>query len=160
MTTKPTILIAVDADGDAIRTVRASTALFGDHAEYRFAHVAQAVPMSVPATAAVPGVAGVAPTGLAPADAQRLLDPSKQVESARALAAQAAADAGMPGAPAVGLAGDPADALIDEAVESGAVTIVVAAHDRSWIDRLLTQSVSKALQDRSPMPIVVVPAPG
>ncbi len=127
---------------------------------YRFAHVAESVPMTMPATAGAPGVAGVAPTGITPSDAERLLDPEAQAESARAVAEQAATAAGMSAGTAVGLAGDPADALIDEAIECGAATIVVGAHDRSWLDRLLTQSVSKALQDRAPMPIVVVPAPG
>ncbi len=162
-TTQQTILIAVDADGNADRMVRAAVTLFGDSAAYRFAHVAQSVPMTMPATAGAPGVAGVAPTGLTPADAERMLDPSEQAASALAVAemaaGRAAGDAGVPDATAIGLVGDPADALIDEALSCGAVAIVVEAHDRSWLDRLLTQSVAKTLQDRSPMPIVVVPAP-
>lgn len=160
MTTKPTITIAVDATGDASRTMRAADALFGDHAAYRFVHVAEAVPMTLPVTAASPGLVGVAPTGVTDADAERLLDPSEQIESARTVAEQAAADAGIPGATAVGLAGDPASALIDDAIECGAVAIVVGSHDRGWLDRLLTSSVSKELQRNAPMPIVVVPAPG
>lgn len=160
MTTQPTILIAVDATGDATRAAQAASVLFGRDAAYRFAHVAESVPMTMPATVATPGVAGVAPTGLTPADAERLLDPAEQLESARTVADQAASEAGLPNAVAVGLTGDPADALIDDAIDAGAVAIVVEAHDRSWLDRLLTQSVSKALQDKSPLPIVVVPAPG
>jgi nucleotide-binding universal stress UspA family protein len=159
MTTQPTITIAVDASGDAARTVQAATALFGTDASYRFVHVAQSVPMTLPATAATPGVVGVAPTGVAGVEAERLLDPAEQIDSARVVAEQAAADAGMPDASAIGLAGDPATALIDDALECGAATIVVGAHDRGWLDRLLTTSVSKELQRNAPMPIVIVPAP-
>lgn len=153
MTTPAIILIAVDADEGAERATLAAASLFPD-ATLRFAHVARPVPLTPPGGY---GPAGVAPVGVAPADAA--LDPEETKDSARAVAVQAAADAGRPDAAAVGLVGDPADALIEEATECGAAAIVVSAHDRSWIERLFHQSVSEEIQRMSPVPVVVAPDP-
>lgn len=153
MTNPATILIAVDAEEGAKRATLAAASLFPD-ATLRFAHVARPVPLTPPGAY---GPAGVAPVGVAPVDPE--LDPEETKQSARAVAQQAAADSGRPDAAAVGLIGDPADALIDEATDCGAAAIVVSAHDRGWIERLFHHSVSDDIQRMSPVPVVVVPDP-
>ncbi|MAT04041.1 MAG: hypothetical protein CL424_03240 [Acidimicrobiaceae bacterium] len=152
MTNPATILIAVDADEGAKRATLAAASLFPD-ARFRFAHVARPVPLTPPGAY---GPAGVAPVGVAAVDD---LDPAKTKESARAVAAQAANDCGRPDATAVGLIGEPADALIEEAVSCGAVAIVVSAHDRGWVERLFHHSVRDDIERLSPIPVVVAPDP-
>lgn len=153
MTNRATILIAVDADEGAKRATLAATSLFPD-ATLRFAHVARPVPLTPPGAY---GPAGVAPVGVAPVDAD--LDPEETKESARAVAAHAASECGRADATAVGLIGDPADELIEEATSCGAVAIVVSAHDRGWIERLFHHSVREDIQRMSPVPVVVAPDP-
>ena len=148
-----TILIAVDADEGAKRAALAAMSLFPG-ATLRFAHVARPVPLTPPGAY---GPAGVAPVGVAAADTE--LDPEETIESARAVAVQAATEAGAADAATVGLIGNPADALIEEATACGAAAIVVSAHDRSWIERLFHHSVREEVQQMSPVPVVVVPAP-
>lgn len=153
MTNPATVLIAVDADEGSKRAALAALSLFPD-AVLRFAHVARPVPLTPPGAY---GPAGVAPVGVVAVDQE--LDPDETRQSAREVAAHAAAEAGVPDAVSVGLIGDPADALIDEAVECGAAAIVVSAHDRGWIERLFHHSVRDDIQRRSPVPVLVVPDP-
>ena len=154
MTTPSTILIAVDDDEGGRRAATAAAALFGSDAVYRFAHVARPVPMTPPGAY---GPAGMAPVGFAPVDVER--DQQEIIESATAVASYVAAEAGLASAASVGLLGEPADALIDEAVSCGAAAIVVSAHDRSWIERLFHHSVRTDIVRMSPVPVVVVPDP-
>jgi nucleotide-binding universal stress UspA family protein len=154
MTNRSTILIAVDDDEGGRRAAAASVALFGSAAAYRFAHVARPVPMTPPGAY---GPAGMAPVGFAPVDIDR--DEHEVRESARAVASHVAAEAGLADASAVGLFGEPADALIDEAVSCGAAAIVVSAHDRGWIERLFHHSVRGDIVRMSPVPVLVVPDP-
>lgn len=161
MKTHPTILIAVDVDEGAGRAALAATSLFGTDATYRFAHVAQPVPLTPPITAMSPASASVAPIGVAPVDTSVEAGDEhadETIESARAVAARAAADAGMPAAETVGLLGHPADAIIDDAVTRGATAIVVTPHQRGWVDRLFHQSISDEIQKTSPIPVLVVPS--
>ena len=162
MTTHPTILIAVGVDEAAERAALAATALFGTDATYRFAHVAQPVPLTPPTSAMFPASASVAPIGIAPVDTtNRTADDAGDdtIASARAVAAHAAAEVGMPTAEAVGLVGHPADAIIEEAAACGATVIVVSPHEHGWIDRLFHHSVSDEIQKTSPVPVLVVPSP-
>ena len=154
MTTPSTILIAVDDDEGGRRAAAAASALFGSEASYRFAHVARPVPMTPPGAY---GPAGMAPVGFAPVDVTR--DREDTLESAAAVASHIAAEAGLASATSVGLLGEPADALIDEAVSCGAAAIVVSAHDRSWIERLFRHSVRSEIVRTSPVPVLVVPDP-
>jgi nucleotide-binding universal stress UspA family protein len=160
MKSDPTILIAVDVDEGAERAALAATALFGTDATYRFAHVAQPVPLTPPVSAMFPASANVAPIGVAKvAGAGESGEYDDTIESARSVAARAAEDAGMATADTVGLVGHPADAIIDEAVSCGAAAIVVTPHQHSWIDRLFHHSVSDEIQKTSPVPVIVVPSP-
>jgi nucleotide-binding universal stress UspA family protein len=149
-----TILIAVDTEGGSSHAALAAANLFGEAASYRFAHVARPVPMTPPSAH---GPEGVAPVGYAPVDADH--DREAVIESAREVAAHAADDAHMVGATAVGLIGEPADALIDEAVACHASAIVVSAHDRGWVERLFHHSVRSDIERMSPVPVLVVPEP-
>ena len=149
MTNPATILIAVDADEGAKRATLAATSLFPG-ATLRYAHVARPVPVTPPDAY---GAAGLALTTTID------VDPDETKASARAVAVQAAADAGTPDADAVGLMGDPADALIEEATSCGAAAIVVSAHDRGWVERLFHHSVRDDIERMSPVPVVVVPDP-
>jgi nucleotide-binding universal stress UspA family protein len=162
MNAHPTILIAVDLDEGADRAALAATALFGTDATYRFAHVAQPVPLTPPVSSMFPASATVAPIGVAPVDTtpRDVNEPADDtLDSARAVAARAATDAGMSSAEAVGLVGHPADAILDEAVSCGADVIVVTAREHSWIDRLFHHSVADEIQKTSTIPVLVVPAP-
>ena len=156
----PTILVAVPAEEGADRAAAAAVALFGSSAHYRFVHVAEPVPMTPPI--AVTDPAGFAPAGLAPADIEHMSPEERDamLASAREVAARAAAQAGVPDAETAGLYGDPAQAMIHEAIRCGAGAIVIAAHHRSWLDSLLHHSVSHDLEKESPVPVLVVPAPG
>jgi nucleotide-binding universal stress UspA family protein len=150
MTTPSTILIAVDDDEGGRRAAHAAVALFGSEPSYRFAHVVR--PMTPPGA---DGPGGMAPVGFAPVDVQR--DHDAIIESAALVASHAATEAGLDSATSVGLLGEPADALIDEAINCGAAAIVVSAHDRSWIERLFHHSVRSDIVRMSPIPVLVVP---
>lgn len=154
MTNQPTILIAVDDDEGGRRAAAAAAALFGTDATYRFAHVARPIPMTPPGAY---GPAGMAPVGFAPIDVNR--DEDEIRDSAAAVASHIATEAGLPSATSVGLLGEPADALIDEAASCGAAAIVVSAHDRGWIERLFHHSVRGDIVRMSPVPVLVVPDP-
>ena len=154
MTNQPTILIAVDDDEGGRRAATAAAALFGTDATYRFAHVARPIPMTPPGAY---GPAGMAPVGFAPIDVDR--DENEIRDSAAAVASHIATEAGLASATSVGLLGEPADALIDEAVSCGAAAIVVSAHDRGWIERLFHHSVRRDIVRMSPVPVLVVPDP-
>jgi nucleotide-binding universal stress UspA family protein len=161
MNTTPIILIAVDVDEGAERAALAATALFGTDATYRFAHVAQPVPLTPPLSAMYPASAGVAPIGGARVQTSgSASDESadETIESARSVAAHVASEVGMPMAQTVGLIGHPADAIIDEAASCGADAIVVTPHDHGWIDRLFHHSISDEIQKTSPIPVIVVPS--
>jgi len=155
----PAILIAVPAEGGVERAAAAAVAVFGPDARYRFAHVAEPVPMTPPMTA---GPAGFAPVGLAPADIAHMsvTERDEMLASSKAVATRAAEEAGLPDAETVGLYGDPAEAVIDEAVRCGASVIVITAHHRGWLDSMLHHSVSRDLEKESPVPLLVVPAAG
>jgi nucleotide-binding universal stress UspA family protein len=161
MSAHPTVLIAVDIDGGGERAARAASALFGADATYRFAHVAQPVPMAPPTAGAFPAAAGVAPVGTAPVVTEAMTDQDVEatIDSAQSVAARAARDAGLPAATAVGLIGDPADAVIEEALRCGAQAIVVTPHHHGWIDRLFHRSIADEIRKVSPVPVVVVPSP-
>jgi nucleotide-binding universal stress UspA family protein len=154
MTNPATVLIAVDDDEGGQRAAAAAAALFGPEAHYRFAHVARPIPMTPPGAY---GPAGMAPVGFAPVDIGR--DEGEIRESAASVASLAATEAGLPSATSVGLLGEPADALIDEATSCGAAAIVVSAHDRGWIERLFHHSVRSDIVRMSPVPVLVVPDP-
>ena len=167
MKSHPTILIAVDVEEGAGRAAVAARALFGSDATYRFAHVAQPVPLTPPLAATATPLSTAYPVGVAPVDPDTeqaatrhgAVSSDETIDSARAVAARAAADAGLESAESVGLIGHPADAIIDEATACGADAIVVTPHHHGWIDRLFHQSVSDEIQKTSSIPVLVVPTP-
>jgi len=54
--------------------------------------------------------------------------------------------------------GDPADVLIEESREQGADLIILGTHGRSGVSRLLYGSVAETVLNRSPVPLLLVPA--
>ena len=159
------VLIAVDETEESVRAADVAHRLFGDSAEYLAVSVADVrldpgdlpywtprwsvaypVPYGMvwPYRAAVPG----SPT-----------DPSAEPVAADAAEAHArnAVDAsGLRGAEAVGELGDPPAVILQAAEERQVDVIVVGTHQRSWFDRLLHPSVSKAVLERTSVPVLVV----
>jgi nucleotide-binding universal stress UspA family protein len=146
-----TILIAVDNSDESVSAGRAAVALFGESAEYTFAHVAEPVAMT-PAIAPLGGAVVYPAGGTAMTD-----DPDETRASAQFVARHAADEAGCSTATSVGLIGDPVDALLDEADRCNADVIVVGAHEHGWFTDLITRSVTRQLERKSNVPVLVMP---
>lgn len=146
-----TILIAVDNSDASVSAGRAAVSLFGDEAEYLFAHVAEPVAMT-PSVAPLGGAVAYPAAGTAITD-----DPDETLASARAVAHHIAAEAGCDVATAVGLVGDPVEALLDEADRCKADVIVTGSHEHGWFTELVTRSVTRQLERKSNVPVLVVP---
>ncbi len=68
-------------------------------------------------------------------------------------------EGGLPEAVALGIVGDPANTIIDVALEHSADVIVVGTHERGWLTRLLSSSVADEVRRESPIPVLLVPHP-
>lgn len=154
------VLIAVD--GSELDVVCATIAhdLFGDDADYLAVNVAdgfattQTATVPVPFGQVYPYVA--APT---PADGVAIDDEPDPVEHAEDVARRAADQAGLVTAETIGEIGDPGEAIVDAAERNHCDVIVVGSHERSWLSRLVSPSVSSEVTAASGIPVLVVKQP-
>jgi nucleotide-binding universal stress UspA family protein len=158
MSNTRTVLIAVGMEEGVRRAVTATRALFGDDVHAVFAHVAGSVPLTPPGGIAPVGSMGAAVIPSAADIEHGLVDPDEIRASAREVARHAADSSGLSDTEAIGLlGGDPADELAAEAAERGVDAIVVAAHDRNWLSRLIVPSVTDEIERVATVPVIVVP---
>lgn len=162
------ILIAVD--GSELDAVCAGTAhqLFGDDADYLAVNVSDAVGAGTPA-ATVPVPFGyVYPYAAAPPPMDpRLVDSGPEIGGDRVdpvahaedVARRAADAAGLVNAETLGEIGDPGEAIVEAAERNGCSVIVVGSHERGWLSRLVSPSVSNEVMAASNIPVLVVKAP-
>jgi nucleotide-binding universal stress UspA family protein len=160
------VLIAVDETESSVHAVQTAHRLFGDDADYLVLNVGSGTYMPV---AVFPSdVAMITPLVWVPmeppepgADDAGSNDGSDEVSSdaevSEAIAKLTGDEGGLPEATTLGVVGDPADSIIDVAVEHSADVIVVGTHERGWLTRLLTSSVADEVLRESPIPVLVVP---
>ena len=150
------ILLAVDGTDLDHRVASTAHEIFGDAAEYLAvnvadSHVATSATMPVPYGVVYP----YAPHGAVdagPSDTERLA-------RAEDLARRIAEEIGVDDVEAIGDLGDPAVAIVGAAERHGVDVIVVGSHERSWLSRLVSPSVSSEVLSGSTIPVMVIKAP-
>ncbi|CAN5389567.1 universal stress protein [soil metagenome] len=150
------VLIAVDgSDLDAV-CIAAAERLFGESAEYLAANVSDDEPARRTAFVPVPygyvyPYAEVQPhAGEVEPDA---------IARAEDIARRAALRAGLDNAEPIGDIGDPGELIVSLADRHAADVIVVGSHERGWLSRLVSPSVSNEVMDASTIPVLVVKSP-
>ena len=163
-----TVLIAVDHTDSSVHAVETAHRLFGDSAEYLVLNVGGGtyVPITI-----IPGDMGLispmawAPTA-PPEPSAGDVDAGGEVselrtdaDAAETIAKLTGEEGGLPEAVALGIVGDPANTIIDVALEHSADVIVVGTHERGRLTRLLSSSVADEVRRESPIPVLLVPHP-
>jgi nucleotide-binding universal stress UspA family protein len=156
------VLIAVDETEESVHSAEVAHRLFGDEVEYLAVSVADVRldAAAMPYWDAAWGVAYPVPYGMVwPYRSATEVDAAAEtaVTVAEDEAREAADAAGLAGAETVGAVGDPAAAILRAADEHAVDVIVLGTHERSWFDRLLHPSVSKAVLKETARPVLVVP---
>lgn len=160
-----TVLISVDETDSSVHAVETAHRLFGDSAEYLVLNVGAGtyVPIAI-----FPGEMGlISPLAWSPRVQAELAsetdndggEVATDADAAETIAKLTGDEGGLPGATALGVVGDPANTIIDVALEHSADVIVVGTHRRGWLTRLLTSSVADEVRRESPIPVLVVPRP-
>jgi nucleotide-binding universal stress UspA family protein len=156
------VLIAADDSDESARAATVARELFGDHATYTVVSVADtsgflwagsAMEWGVPYPMAIPpvGMAGPPLVFQQPTDADhRPIDVAEEQAEAVAEAAM------LPDADTIGEVGDPARAILRAAEACGADVVVLGSHERSWLSKLFTRSVSAAIMNDASLPVLVV----
>ena len=167
--TKTHVLIAVDATPRSIAAAQAAHQLFGDSAQYTVINVAEqgaviwgadalqygmVYPLTFPGVGVVGGVPFVTDGAGNQSANERI---TQLTDAATQTADDIAHEVGIDDAEAVGVEGDPADAIVLAAQEHGADVIVVGTHQRSGLARLFSPSVSGAVLRESTVPVLLVP---
>jgi nucleotide-binding universal stress UspA family protein len=147
------VLIALDDSDQSVHAARVAHDLFGDGAEYLAVSVA-----AQPVAWVEPGIGwgGVYAWSSSYAMPE---DGTTWQELASDTAQGAADEAGVHPTRVVGDVGDPVRAVLDAAEDHGADVIVVGSHDKGWLDRLLTGSVSEGIVRGAHRPVLVVKSP-
>ncbi len=159
------ILIAVDSSETSVAAADAAHRLFGEHADYLVINVASDVPILWGVDAlqygtvypiAMPGagVIGALPLTVTGAGAEDAA--SRRIEESEDLAESVAAQAGVPHPQVLADSGDAADAINAAAREHDVDVIVIGSHDRGWVERLFTKSVSSTVLREAELPVLVV----
>lgn len=138
------VLIAADSTETSVAAARVAHRLFGDTAEYLVVNVDRTMNDALAWGAAYPMVLPL------PED-----DPDAATR-AEHVAAEVADEAHLPSAESIGDTGDPAHAIINAAHEHGVDVIVVGAHQRSWLSRLFSGSVTSDIVREADIPVLVV----
>lgn len=149
------VLIAVD--GSELDTLCLDTArrLFGETAQYLAVNVSE-TPAPRPVFVPVPYGYVYPYTEVGPYVAQGDTNAEERAES---VARRAAEDAGLDNAEPMGEVGDPGELIVRSAVRHGCDVIVVGSHERGWLSRLVSPSVSNEVMDASTIPVLVVKSP-
>lgn len=148
------VLLAVDGSELDDVIAQAARKIFGSDAEYL------AVNVSEPETQFTSN----APYGMVyPYVWDTPVSPTVEVETALDEAERVAERFGQTAemrVEALGDVGDPADAIVTAAAEHEVDVVVVGSRERGWFSRLMDPSVSREVAASSPVPVLVVRAPG
>jgi nucleotide-binding universal stress UspA family protein len=151
------VLIAVDDTVESVEAAALARRLFGADAEYLainvFEHApAPRLPGSTPITPMAWGaVWPYTPEPSAGWEVPELTERDVAEREAR----DAVERAGVGEAELIGAVGDPAHAILEAAHEHGVDVVVVGSHERSWLSRLFSRSVSVAVVKRADLPVLV-----
>jgi nucleotide-binding universal stress UspA family protein len=154
------VLIAVDgSDLDAV-CIAAAERLFGQSAQYLAVNVSDEPARR---TAFVPVPYGyVYPYAEVYSEVQPYAGEGGEdhaIARAEDVARRAAERAGLDNAEPIGEIGDPGELIASLAERHAADVIVVGSHDRGWLSRLVSPSVSSDVMDVSTVPVLVVKSP-
>jgi nucleotide-binding universal stress UspA family protein len=154
------VLIAVDDTDDSVEAAALARRLFGADAEYLAINVFEHPPSPVPpgSRSTTPMAWGaVWPYGPGPVEPPAGWEVPEITERdvAEREARDAAERAGLEEAELLGEVGDPAHAILDAAHEHGVDVVVVGSHQRSWLSRLFSRSVSAEVVKRADVPVLV-----
>jgi nucleotide-binding universal stress UspA family protein len=154
------VLIAVDDAAESVAAAALARRLFGDDAEYLAINVFEHRPLPIP-----PGSRPVTPMawGAVWPYGPGLIEPPATVEVpemaerdvAEREARNAAQRGGLEEAAVIGEVGDPARAILEAAHEHGVDVVVVGSHQRSWLSRLFSPSVSAEVVKQADVPVLV-----
>lgn len=147
-----TVLIAVDGSELDLVVAERARRLFGDGAHYVLVNV-RADPIMFATVPVAQGLTATVPPG-AWIDLED--EPGAATRRARDVADEIADRAGIPDAEPLGEVGEPADVILRAADEHAVDVIAIGTHDRSWVERLLDPSVSRAVTHSSTVPVLVV----
>ncbi|MEQ8840804.1 MAG: universal stress protein [Acidimicrobiales bacterium] len=143
------ILLAVDDDAASYEAALVVADWFDDETSVVALHVGS---ITLPASLTTPVVMGG--LGYPIVSLPALKEERREVfRQAREIAENAAAV--TDGSPRTE-AGDPAEKIVDVAVEIDADLIVVGTGDRSWLSRVVSPSVSEEVIHHAPCPVLVV----
>jgi nucleotide-binding universal stress UspA family protein len=153
------VLIAVDgSDLDAV-CMAAAERLFGESAEYLAVNVSDEPARR---TAFVPVPYGyVYPYAevYAEVEPHTGTDELHAIDRAEDIARRAAERAGLDNAEPIGDVGDPGELIVSLAERHAADVIVIGSHERGWLSRLVSPSVSNEVIDASSIPVLVIKQP-
>ncbi len=155
------VLIAVDGTASDHQVVGQTHTLFGDDAEYVLINVRRD-PMLIAAT-----TIGVGMTAMIPAVDLRTAygadaegdSLQSEADAATATARSAAEESHLDDAIVVGEIGLEPDVILHAATEFAVDVIAVGDHHRNWFSKLFSPSVSEAITERSPVPVLVIRVP-
>jgi len=148
------VLVAVDDSEESRHAAEVARRLFGAGAEYLAINVGSDPSVTAASTgwglgAAVPMAWGAVWT----VDEDAFGGTGR--ETAREDARDVAEAAGLAEAQPIGQIGDPADAIVQAARQHAVDVIVVGSHDRSWLSRVFSPSVSSDVVKHSDIPVLV-----
>jgi nucleotide-binding universal stress UspA family protein len=154
------VLIAVDETSESVEAAALARRLFGADAEYLAINVFE--------HARAPSLHGLSPTTPMAWGAVWSYSPGPdeppaggdvpeltEVDIAEREARDAVERAGVEEAKLIGDVGDPARAILEAAHQHGVDVVVVGSHDRSWLSRLFSKSVSTEIVKRADVPVLL-----
>jgi nucleotide-binding universal stress UspA family protein len=154
------VLIAVDDTAESVEAAALARRLFGADAEYLAINVFEHAP-----TPSLPGSTPTAPMAwgavwpYTPGRVEPAADSDvpelSELDVAEREARGTVERAGLEEAKLIGDVGDPARAILEAAHEYGVDVIVVGSHDRSWLSRLFSKSVSATVAKRADVPVLL-----
>jgi nucleotide-binding universal stress UspA family protein len=154
------VLIAVDDTVESVEAAALARRLFGADAEYLAINVFERAPASrLPdSTSSTPMAWGaVWPYSPGPVEtpAETEVPELTELDVAEREARDAVERAGLEEAKLIGDVGDPARAILEAAHEYGVDVVVVGSHERSWLSRLFSKSVSAEVVKRAEVPVLL-----
>jgi nucleotide-binding universal stress UspA family protein len=154
------VLIAVDDTVESVEAAALAHRLFGAGAEYLAINVFERAPASrLPdSTSTTPMAWGAvwpySPGAVEPTAGSEVPELT-EVDVAEREARDAVERAGLGEARLIGDVGDPARAILEAAHEYGVDVVVVGSHERSWLSRLFSKSVSAEVVKRADVPVLL-----
>jgi nucleotide-binding universal stress UspA family protein len=152
------VLIAIDDTDESVGAAALARRLFGADAEYLAINVFEHPLSPVPPGSTTPMAWGaVWPYGPGTVEppARSEVPEITERDVAEREARDAAERAGLEEADLIGEVGDPARAILDAAHDHGVDVVVVGSHQRTWLSRLFSRSVSADIVKHADIPVLV-----